>query len=145
MTDLVVGPGSRISLHFTIELETGEVVDSTREKAPATFDYGDGNLLPGFEQALQGLTAGQQSRLRIAPEQGFGMPNPGNLQYYSVADFKEMTLEPGLMISFADPSQGGLPGMVRSIDGDRVTIDFNHPLAGKMLYFDVEIIDIELI
>ena len=49
------------------------------------------------------------------------------------------------MVSFSDPSQGGLPGIVDSIDGDRVTIDFNHPLAGKMLYFDVEIIAVELI
>ena len=73
------------------------------------------------------------------------MRNPNNLQRYAVSDFKDMELEPGLMVSFSDPSQGGLPGIVDSIDGDRVTIDFNHPLAGKMLYFDVEIIAIELI
>ncbi len=145
MTQMLIGPGARICLHFTIELESGEVVDSTREKSPATFEYGDGNLLPGFEQALLGLAAGDRSRVRIAPEQGFGMHNPSNLQPYTVADFKDIELEPGLMVSFSDPSQGGLPGLVASIDGDRVMIDFNHPLAGKMLYFDVEIITVELI
>lgn len=145
MSELVVGPGHRVTLHFTIELEAGGVVDSTRDKAPATFEYGDGNLLPGFEQAMQGLAAGEQARFRIAPEQGFGMHNPSNLQRFSASDFKDMELEPGLMISFADPSQGSLAGMVSSIDGDRVTIDFNHPLAGKMLYFEVEVISIELI
>lgn len=145
MTTVLVGQGARVSLHFTIELENGEVVDSTREKSPATFEYGDGNLLPGFEQALLGLAAGDKTRVRIAPEQGFGMRNPNNLQRYLVSDFKDMELEPGLMISFSDPSQAGLPGIVDSIDGDRVTIDFNHPLAGKMLYFDVEITAVELI
>lgn len=145
MTAMLIGPGARIRLHFTIELESGEVVDSTREKSPATFEYGDGSLLPGFEQALLGLSAGDRSRVRIAPEQGFGMHNPSNLQRYSVADFKDIELEPGLMISFSDPSQGGLPGLVASIDGERVIIDFNHPLAGKMLYFEVEIIAVERI
>lgn len=145
MTKAVVSQGSRVSLHFSIELESGELVDSTRDRSPATFEYGDGNLLPGFEQALLGLAEGDRSRIRIAPEQGFGMRNPNNLQRYAVSDFKDMALEPGLMISFSDPSQGGLPGIVDSIDGDRVTIDFNHPLAGKMLYFDVEIIAVELI
>ncbi len=145
MTNVLVGPGARVSLHFSIELESGELVDTTRDKSPATFEYGDGNLLPGFEQALLGLAAGDKTRVRIAPEQGFGMRNPSNLQRYPVSDFKDMALEPGLMISFADPSQTGLPGIVESIDGDRVTIDFNHPLAGKMLYFDVEITAVELI
>ncbi|MFT6914135.1 MAG: FKBP-type peptidyl-prolyl cis-trans isomerase SlpA [Motiliproteus sp.] len=145
MTKVVVGQGARVSLHFTIELESGELVDSTREKSPATFEYGDGNLLPGFEQALLGLAAGDKTRVRIAPEQGFGMRNPNNIQRYAVTDFKDIDLEPGLMISFSDPSQGGLPGIVESIDGDRVMVDFNHPLAGKMLYFDVEITAVERI
>ncbi|MEH6651034.1 MAG: peptidylprolyl isomerase [Motiliproteus sp.] len=145
MSQLQVGPGYRVTLHFSIELENGDLVDNTRDKAPATFEYGDGNLLPGFEQAIAGLTAGEHARLRIAPEQGFGMHNPSNLQRFSTSDFKEMELEVGLMISFADPSQGALPGLVSSIDGDRVTIDFNHPLAGKMLYFDVDIESVELV
>ncbi|MEH6469639.1 MAG: peptidylprolyl isomerase [Halopseudomonas sp.] len=145
MTELVVGPGTRVSLHFSIELENGEIVDTTRQKSPATFEYGDGNLLPGFEQALQGLVTGDHSRIRIAPEQGFGMHNPSNIQQFAVSEFKDIELEPGLMISFSDPSQGGLPGVVQSIEGDRVTIDFNHPLAGQMLFFEVDIISIELI
>lgn len=143
MSQLQVGPGHRVTLHFSIELENGDLVDTTRDKDAATFEYGDGNLLPGFEQAIEGLTAGEHARLRIAPEQGFGMHNPSNLQRFSSSDFKEMELEVGLMISFADPSQGSLPGLVSSIDGDRVTIDFNHPLAGKMLYFDVDIESVE--
>ncbi|WP_421866897.1 FKBP-type peptidyl-prolyl cis-trans isomerase [Motiliproteus sp.] len=144
MSAVTVGPGTRVSLHFTIEMEDGQVVDSTREKSPASFEYGDGNLLPGFEKALEGLSANEQARLRIAPEQGFGMPNPNNVQRFSTADFKDMELEPGLMICFADPS-GELPGVVQSIDGDKVMVDFNHPLAGRMLFFDVEILSVEMI
>ena len=144
MSELVIGPGKRVTLHFSIELEDGQLVDTTREKAPATIEYGDGNLLPGFEKALDGLASGQSERIRIAPEQGFGMPNPNNQQQFSVDEFKDIELEPGLMISFADPS-GSLPGVVQSIEGDRVIVDFNHPLAGRQLYFDVEILSVELI
>ena len=144
MSTPVVGPDTRITLHFSIELESGEMLDSTRDKAPATFEFGDGNLLPGFEQALQGLKAGQKSRLRIAPEQGFGMPNPSNVQQFGVDEFSEIELEPGLVIDFQDPS-GSLPGVVQSIENEQVWIDFNHPLAGRMLYFDVEILAVELI
>ena len=67
MTKAVVSQGSRVSLHFSIELESGELVDSTRDRSPATFEYGDGNLLPGFEQALLGLAEGE-SRLSRALE-----------------------------------------------------------------------------
>lgn len=144
MSAVTVGPGTRVSLHFTIEMEDGQIVDSTREKSPATFEYGDGNILAGFEQAMEGLSVGEQARLRIAPEQGFGMPNPNNVQRFSVNDFSDIALEPGLMISFADPS-GELPGVIQSIEGDKVLVDFNHPLAGRMLFFDVEILSVEMI
>lgn len=137
-----IGEGSEVTLHFTIELEDGSVVDSTRERAPATFTVGDGNLLPGFEKALFGFAAGDQQRLRILPEQAFGMPNPSNVQTMPRSAFDHMDLEPGLVVSFADPSQGNLPGVVRKVGESDVEVDFNHPLAGRILYFDVEIIEV---
>ncbi|HEY5717071.1 MAG TPA: peptidylprolyl isomerase [Motiliproteus sp.] len=145
MSSPAIAPGTEVTLHFSIELEDGSVVDSTRERAPATFRVGDGNLLPGFEQALFGFAAGERQRLRILPEQAFGMPNPSNVQQLPRASFKDMELEPGVVVSFADPSQGSLPGVIRAVAGDRVEVDFNHPLAGRTLYFDVEILSVLIV
>jgi FKBP-type peptidyl-prolyl cis-trans isomerase SlpA len=140
MSETMIGPGTTVTLHFALKLEDGAVIDSTFDKQPATFEVGDGQLLPGFEQALFGLKAGDQPTLRISPEQGFGMPNPNNVQTIDRDRFSaEMTLEPGVMISFADAKGSELPGMVQSVTENQVSVDFNHPLAGRTLYFDVEI------
>ena len=145
MSNQEIGPGKKVTLHFAIKLEDGEVVDSTFDKSPATFSVGDGNLLEGFELALHGLKPGDESTLRIVPEQAFGMPNPNNVQVISRDRFKDLELEPGLMIAFADAGQSELPGMIKSFDAEEVTVDFNHPLAGRTLYFDVNILDVETV
>ena len=67
MSDTRIGPDREITLHFALKLDSGEVVDSTFDKKPATFRFGDGNLLPGFEAAIQGLKAGDKRSLRIEP------------------------------------------------------------------------------
>lgn len=143
MTDLRIGPDREVTLHFAIKLQSGEVVDSNFDKSPATFRVGDGNLLPGFEQALYGLKAGDRRTLPIEPEQGFGRPNPQNVQIMPRSQFEGMELSEGLLVIFSDASSSEMPGVVREFDDNQVTIDFNHPLAGKSLAFEVEIIDIK--
>ncbi|NMY90483.1 FKBP-type peptidyl-prolyl cis-trans isomerase [Pseudomonas oryzihabitans] len=143
MAEITIGPDTRVTLHFAIKLQNGDVVDSTFDKAPATFTVGDGNLLPGFEQALFGLEAGNKTSLTIPPERGFGQPNDGNLQTMARDDFSDMELSPGLLIIFSDAAGGEMPGVVKSYDDEQVIIDFNHPLAGRVLTFDVEILAIE--
>ena len=135
----------RITLHFSVLLMDGTVVDSTREHAPATFQYGDGNLLPGFEQALLGLKVGDKRSMIIETANGFGERNDKNLQEIPRNRFsRDMVLEQGTMISFANAGDGGeLPGVVQKIEEELVIVDFNHPLAGRDLTFDVEIIQIE--
>jgi len=143
MAEITIGPDTRVTLHFAIKLQNGDVVDSTFDKAPATFTVGDGNLLPGFEQALFGLAAGAKTSLTIPPERGFGQPNDGNLQTMTRDDFSDMELSPGLLIIFSDAAGGEMPGVVKTFDDEQVIIDFNHPLAGRVLTFDVEILAIE--
>ena len=141
---VVIGPDTQVTLHFAIRLNEYQVVDSTFERDPATFTFGDGNLLPGFESVLKGLTAGAKETFTISPEQGFGMPNPANRQWIPRKDFdSSMELQEGLMISFSDAANTELPGVVNKVEEDRVEIDFNHPLAGQELFFDVEIIAVE--
>ncbi len=143
MTELRIGPDRSVTLHFALKLDSGEVVDSTFDKKPATFKVGDGNLLPGFEQALYGLKAGDKRSLAIAPEHGFGQPNPQNVQTMPRNQFQDMELSEGLLVIFNDAANTELPGIVKSFDDDRVTVDFNHPLAGKSLSFEVEVLDVQ--
>ena len=140
MTEQRIGAATQVTLHFAIKLDNGDVVDSTFDKEPATFTVGDGSLLPGFEQALYGLKAGDKRSLPIGPEQGFGQGNPQNIQVMPRAQFADMELSEGLLIIFNDAANAELPGVVKAFDANQVTIDFNHPLAGKDLTFDVEII-----
>ncbi len=142
MTEQRIGAATQVTLHFAIKLDNGDVVDSTEGKAPATFTVGDGSLLPGFEQALYGLKAGDKRSLPIGPEQGFGQGNPQNIQVMPRAQFADMELSEGLLIIFNDAANAELPGVVKAFDANQVTIDFNQPLAGKDLTFDVEIIDV---
>ena len=138
-----IAAATQVTLHFAIKLENGDVVDSTFDKQPAIFKVGDGNLLPGFEQALYGLKAGDKRSLPIAPEQGFGQPNPQNVQVMPRSQFKDMELGEGLLVIFNDAANAELPGMVQSFDDNQVSVDFNHPLAGKTLSFEVEIIAVQ--
>lgn len=144
MTKHTVGKGMRVTLHFSLSLKDGAVIDSTFDKEPASMDVGDGSLPEGFESYIMGLEPGDRETYEVPPEKGFGQSNPSNRQNFKRSDFDAgMDLEPGLMISFADASQAELPGVVHSVDDDEVIVDFNHPLAGRDLIFEVEIIDVQ--
>lgn len=143
MSVKTIAPGSQISMHFAIRLEDGQTVDSTFERMPARFALGDGNLLPGFEEYLLGLSAGDHQQFAIPPEKGFGQPNPQNIQEMKRSTFPvDMPVAPGLMVSFADAQGSELPGVISHAEGDWVTVDFNHPLAGKTLTFEVQILEV---
>jgi FKBP-type peptidyl-prolyl cis-trans isomerase SlpA len=144
MTDISIGPGTQVTLHFAVKLDDGSVVDSTFDSKPATFVVGDQNLLEGFEKLLFGLTPGDKNSFEVLPEQGFGQRNPNNIQEIPRQAFgPDIELSEGLLVSFADANNQELPGVVESFDTDKVMVDFNHPLAGRNLIFDVEIIAVE--
>jgi FKBP-type peptidyl-prolyl cis-trans isomerase SlpA len=144
MRELAVGPGTKITLHFALRLRDGEVIDSNFERDPATFVVGDGNLLPGFEKAIFGLQEGERKTLVIKPEDGFGQRNSNNIQEIARNQFgADLELSEGLMLSFADAQKTELPGVVKRFNDDVVVVDFNHPLAGRDIYFEVAILRIE--
>ena len=143
MNELTIGPGVEVTLHFELKLEDDTLVDSNFEGEPATFAVGDGNMLAGFEEALFGLKAGDQRKVSIPPEKSFGQHNPTNIQQLKREDFPaDVTLENGLVVSFADAQQNELPGVVTAFDETTVTVDFNHPRAGRTIEFNVKIIDV---
>ena len=143
MANLTVGPGTQVTLHFALKLTDGQVIDSTFENDPAIFLVGDGNLLAGFEQVLLGLTAGDHQTFVIAPENGFGQVNPNNVQQMAPADFADIDLEVGLVFAFANAQDTEVPGVVTAFDDRQVTVDFNHPLAGETIHFEVHVLAVK--
>ena len=143
MSNTPVGPGTQVEVRFSLRLPGGDVIDSTGNKS-ASFVVGDGNLLSGFERAMFGMLAGESAELLIRSEDGFGDHNPENIQCMSRSSFSEdMDLSEGLVVSFADRQKAELPGVISRIDKDEVEVDFNHPLAGRDLLFEVQVIAVE--
>lgn len=138
-----IGQGAEITFNFSLALEDGHIIDSNFESSPARFLLGDGSLLPGFEEVLEGLVAGSEARFLVPPEKAFGQHNPQNVQLIKRSLFDQDELQPGLVISFQN-GDGELPGVVQSLTEEEVMVDFNHPLAGQSIVFTVKIIDVQL-
>ena len=135
---------SEVMMHFSICLEDGSAVDSSKvDDKPAKFIMGDGSLTPNFEACLLGLTEGQSETFTLAPEDAFGLPNPDNIHHLELNKFSsEVPAEVGTIISFTQPDGSELPGIIREVIADSVTVDFNHPLAGQTLTFEVDVLEI---
>ena len=142
MSEQRIGQNSTVTLHFALKFENGDIVDSNFEKDPATFTVGGGSLLPGFENKLFGLKKGDKRSFAVQPEEGFGTPNPQNVQVMPRNQFDGMELDYGILVIFQDAAGGEMPGVVKAFNDQQVTVDFNHPLAGKVITFDVEIITV---
>ena len=142
--NLEIESSTRVTLNFSLTLETGEEVDSNFGADPVSFVIGDGSLLPGFERRLIGMRAGDEAEFRIPPEEGFGEPQDDNLQSIPRADFDSDTpLEPGMLFTFADAAGGEVPGMIADVGDTTVTVDFNHPLSVRTIHFKVRIARVE--
>ena len=141
-----IGQNSRVTLHFSLLLSSGEEIDTTRRGKPAVFEFGDGNLLPGFEEALLGMVPGDDSQLTIGAKDAFGLRNPANVRVMPKTGFSDLEagggFEEGLILSFKAPD-GELPGVIVEVFDESLKIDFNHPLSGEDIVFDVSIINVE--
>lgn len=136
---------SKVTFHFAIKLKDGSVADSTKVAGkPAQLMIGDGNLTPEFEKCLMGLKAGDERSFELQPEEAFGQPNPDNIHHIEAAKFgAHVPAEVGAIVTFSMADGSEFPGIVREVVGDSVTVDFNHPLAGQTVIFDVEILEVE--
>ena len=140
-----IATGSLVSLHFSLALTTGELIDSNFEQSPASFRLGDGSMLPGFEQELLGLRPGDEIESTLGFEQAFGEINPANKHRFPIAKFQSLLeddlipTEVGAVVSFKDAGGFDLPGVVTELTEFMVVVDFNHPLAGKEIVFKARI------
>ncbi len=140
----VIGAGSTVIFHFDIKLADGSAAESTRvHNKPAKLQMGDGSLSPAFEAQLTGMQAGEKKTFTLAPEDAYGMPNPDNIYYVDRSKFSlEAPAKVGMIVGFGMPDGSELPGLIREVVGDSVTVDFNHPLAGQTLTFNIEIVQV---
>ncbi len=139
----IVCPDSYIALHYRVA--NGEDVElvSTFGTGPATLQLGTGELAPPLEQCLIGMAPGQRHVFLLEPDQAFGAHNPQLVQRIGLNDLPP-NASPELhgMIEFASPSGDRFTGIVRELDTEAVLIDFNHPLAGRAIRFEVEVLGI---
>lgn len=135
---------SNVVMHYRITLEDGTEADASFGGEPMRFQIGDGTLSEGLEDVLIGLSVGTKECFDLSPEQAFGYPDTANIHEMPRSDFStEMMLEPGVIVGFDTPSGDEIPGMVLEVDEAKVKVDFNHPLAGHHLEFEVEILEIK--
>ena len=126
------------SVHYTGTLpENGEVFDTSEGRDPLTFLVGHKQMIPGFEEELMGAKKGERRTFTLEPERAYGEKIPEAVQQIPTEMFGDITPEPGMTLM----SDVG-PFNVVSVEGDTVTVDFNHKLAGETLQFSVEVVDV---
>jgi len=143
LSAMTIGPGSEVTLFFTLSLPDGTIADCTDKNEPITFTMGDGSLIEGLEMMLYGLKEGDKQCLSIEPVDAFGFPDEENIHVMPREEFDDsFDLKEGVIIEFQTPSGEAIPGTIKAINEKEVTVDFNHPCAGFEVTFDVEILTI---
>ncbi len=137
--------GSKVTMHYALRLADGTLADSSFDDEPVSFVVGDGVLDKGLELALIGLRPGDRQILRLMPGQAFGVRDESALRWVERDRFPpDMQLESGQIIGFSgEGAQDDVAGAVIEIQDRRVRMDFNHPLAGREIEFEVEILRVE--
>jgi len=130
-----------VSFHYTLTNSNGEQLDSSRGEEPLAYLHGAGNIIAGLENSLSGRSPGDKFNVTIPPAEAYGELVPDMVQVVSKKMFEGMDVEVGMQFH-ADVSHGAGIITVTEINGDDVTIDGNHPLAGETLIFDVEVVDV---
>ncbi|WP_127959810.1 FKBP-type peptidyl-prolyl cis-trans isomerase [Serratia microhaemolytica] len=131
--------------HFTLKLADGSTAESSLISGkPALFRFGDGSLSAELEQQLIGLAVGDKVQFTLPAQAAFGLQNPDLIQFFSHQDFHSTGVpEVGTIMLFNAIDGSELPGLVREVTAQSITVDFNHPLAGQAVSFDIEVLEID--
>ena len=136
---MTVKPDSVVSIHYTLKDDGGKVIDSSAESGPLTYLHGHGQLIPGLERELEGKAAGDRLSVTLAPADGYGEYDEALVQQIPRRSLKGIgNVKVGMQLR-AQTEHGSRTVTVTRLTGDLVTIDGNHPLAGRSLNFDVEV------
>lgn len=136
--------GDLVAIHYTGKLEDGTVFDSSRDRDPLEFSLGSGQVIPGLEAAVMGMSLGESKTEVIPSEQAYG---PYRDEMVMVVDLQqipaEIPLEVGIQLQLQGPDGQAVPVLVSDLSNSDVTLDANHPLAGETLIFDIELVGIQ--
>ncbi len=135
--------GNSVKVHYHGTLNDGTVFDSTYEESPMDFTLGEGEIIPGFEEAVEGMDEGEKKNITVEPERAYGEYNEQGVVQVPRENLPEdIQPEEGMMLQLNTPEDQVVYVTVTEIDDQNVTLDANHPLAGKTLNFDIELVQI---
>jgi FKBP-type peptidyl-prolyl cis-trans isomerase 2 len=138
-----VANGSKVKIHYTGTFENGEVFDSSRDAEPLEFEVGTGQVIPGFDNAVVGMKVGETKKVRLPESEAYGPYNEEMVFDADPAQFED-GLFPEVGQQFQTQLEDGTPLLltVKSVEDGKVVLDANHPMAGKTLNFDLEVVSI---
>ena len=140
---IAISDGKTISMEYTLTLEDKKVLDTNVGGQPLNFTQGSHQIIPGLETALEGMKVGESKQVAVAPEQGYGPINPQAVQEVPIDNIPEEARKVGAQLQGKDGQGRMVHPRVTEVKEQVVMLDFNHPLAGKKLFFDVKILDIK--
>ena len=135
--------GKKIKFDYTLKVD-GQVVETSEGKEPLEYTHGSGDIIPGLETQLVGLKVGDSKNVVVEPKDAYGEIQPDATKDFPLTSFPE-DFKPavGMVVQLEDDKGNVAPAMIKEIKEDKVILDFNHPLAGKTLEFDVKVVAIE--
>ncbi len=135
--------GDKVRVHYTGTLDSGEVFDSSYEREPLEFIIGEGKLIPGFEKAVEGMEVGEKKKIKIPYQEAYGEKRDELLLEVPKTDLPE-GLDPqvGMQFQLNTPTGGTIIAELTEVKDDTVILDANHPLSGKDLNFEIELVEI---
>jgi FKBP-type peptidyl-prolyl cis-trans isomerase SlyD len=139
----VIQAGSAVAFHYTLTDESGAVIDSSKGKEPMHYIHGQGQIISGLEKELTGMAVGAEKKVTVKPEEGYGPIDPRRFHEVPKDKLPPDALKVGTMLMAQGPQGQGVPVRVHEIKEKTVIMDYNHPLAGKTLSFDIKITDIK--
>ncbi|MBI1969956.1 peptidylprolyl isomerase [Candidatus Woesearchaeota archaeon] len=136
--------GSKVKVTYKGTFDDGTVFDSSEDKQPLQFTTGEGKVIPGFENNIVGMKQGEKKKFEVTPGEGYGEKNEALVQEIPRKIFPEkMELKKGMVLVMKSPDNRQLMATIKDTTTETVTLDLNHPLAGKKLHFEVEVVEIE--
>jgi FKBP-type peptidyl-prolyl cis-trans isomerase 2 len=136
--------GSRVTIEFTLTLDDGTVVESTADRGgPVVYQQGASEIPPALEQALDGLHVGQEKKVTLAPEDAYGPVDPAAFRTVPLEALPEGARRVGAQLVTTDGEGNHRPVRVHQVDGDEAILDFNHPLAGQTIHFEIRVTGVE--
>lgn len=138
-----IAPNKAVYIDYTLTNDAGEKLDSSEGSSPLAYLHGFNNIISGLEQALQGKKAGDELDVTVEAKDGYGDYSVEQVSIVPRSAFQGVEkLEPGMQFHASSPTGGMQVVVIRDIDGDDVTVDGNHPLAGQRLHFKVKVVDV---